>query len=77
MAKVTQGQAILKLLREAGERGVDNYTLNGICFRYGARLHDLKSAGYNIESKHLKGSRWVFILHTQPVQQSLFKVLDT
>jgi hypothetical protein len=43
--------AILKLLKEAGARGLTNVQLNEICFRYGGRLFELRKAGFEIETK--------------------------
>ena len=59
---MTQTHRILNLLREAGDKGVTNYDLNSVCFRYGARLFDLKRRGHVIGSRHVQGSQWVFWL---------------
>lgn len=69
--KPTQAEKILQALQDAGEEGVSNYFLNSICFRYGARLFDLKQQGYDIQRKHVKGSEWRFILKTAPKQLTL------
>ena len=40
-----------------------NDELNRICFRYGARLHELKHQdGYAITKTHLGGGRWQYML---------------
>lgn len=62
MAKLTQGQRILALLREAGSAGVTNRKLNEISFRYSARIHTLRGQGYQIEAVRVKDSLWKFIL---------------
>ena len=70
---VTQCDKILERLQQGS---VTNIELNrDICFRYGARIMDLREQGYNIKSKHIKGSIWEFSLITEPVQMSLEEVL--
>lgn len=46
---MTQSEKILNLLRS--KKWVSNIELNDICFRYSARLHDLKKKGYIVEKK--------------------------
>lgn len=59
--KETQTAKILKLLKEKGS--ATNVELNKICFRYGARIHDLRhDEGYDIISVHEKGGVWRFYL---------------
>lgn len=60
--KQSQKEKIYNLLSQAGNVGVSNYDLNNICFRYGARIQELRQEGYNIESKKVVGSMWKFIL---------------
>jgi Helix-turn-helix domain len=48
--RTSQKERILALLREAGHQGVSNLRLNLVCFRYGARLHELRAEGYRIET---------------------------
>lgn len=65
--------AILKLLKEAGLRGMTNLELNEICFRYGGRLFELRKEGFDIETK-AEGAgvyRFIFKGEKEP-QQSLF-----
>lgn len=45
----TQKERLLVLLRLGW---VSNVRLNRICFRYGARIFELREAGYNIVKKH-------------------------
>ena len=48
-----------------------NVQLNRICFRYGARIFDLKRDGYNIDSERVKGGLWQFRLDLKR-QRELF-----
>lgn len=66
---MTQRDKILELLERNGT--ASNYELNGIAFRYAARLQELRDDGYKIRSKHIKGSRWEFTLVKEPEQLSL------
>lgn len=59
---MTQTQKILKLLKEAPNNTATNEELNKICYRYGARLHDLRNAGHNIISKQVRKGLWAFTL---------------
>ena len=43
-------EEILALLQDRGHRGVANDELNHICFRYGARIYELRQQGYLIET---------------------------
>ena len=69
---MTQKERILQLLREHPQSGVSNFELNQLCFRYGARLWDLRKEGHNIVSE--KGKRkaeWIFRLVKESVQLDL------
>jgi hypothetical protein len=66
---VNQKEKILELLEEKGS--VDNYALNKIAFRYSARIKDLREEGHNIKARHIKGSKWIFTLIREPVQERL------
>jgi hypothetical protein len=59
MDKLTQTAKILKLLKENGS--ATNLELNKLCFRYGARIFDLRKEGHDILSVHEKDSKWRFI----------------
>lgn len=48
--KNNQTARILRLLKD--RRFVTNIDLNKICFRYGARLHDLRKEGYQIQREY-------------------------
>lgn len=51
---------ILKLLKEKGSAA--NIELNRVCFRFSARLYDLRQEGHDIVSVHEKCSIWRFYL---------------
>lgn len=48
--EANQRDRILALLQQAGERGVSNLLLNEVCFRYGARLWELRKEGWDIDT---------------------------
>lgn len=62
---MNQSEKILDLLEKAGDKGVTNYTLNKIAFRYGARIHELRKQGYLISSLRVSESLWKFVLHKE------------
>ena len=59
MKRVTQKDRILAALGCGG--WVSNIILNGICFRYGARIYELRKEGYDIEKVADKNRRGVFL----------------
>lgn len=65
----TQKERILDKLERAGAKGVSNIDLNQICFRYSARLKDLRDEGYQISTIRVKDSIFTFILHKQETSQ--------
>lgn len=49
--QASQRDRILELLKAAGDGGVSNLVLNEICFRYGARIWELRQKdGWDIET---------------------------
>lgn len=44
----TAKDRVRRALEAAGDRGLTNVVLNDICYRYGARLHELKKEGLRI-----------------------------
>lgn len=50
--KLTQTKQILNLLKK--RRYVTNIELNKICYRYSARIHELRSEGWDIEKDQIK-----------------------
>jgi hypothetical protein len=57
--KLSQTARILRLLKEQGE--ASNGQLNKICFRYSARLKDLRNEGHHILSVREKNGLWRFV----------------
>lgn len=49
--KVSQTERILRLLKRRGKFGASNRELNSICFRYSARIHELRKEGHHIEGE--------------------------
>ena len=56
---VTQTGKILQLLKERG--AVTNVELNKICFRFSARIMELRQEGHVIKSNHIGGSLWSYV----------------
>ena len=56
--KEAQTKQILGLLKR--KKVVSNYDLNKICYRYAARIHELRGDGYRIVSNHVGGSLWTY-----------------
>lgn len=67
-----QKAAILLALREGGKAGASNVLLNGICFRYGARLWEMKKLGFEIEKVCTDATCGAFsyILVSEPSEES-------
>jgi hypothetical protein len=58
MKKLSHKQRILKLLEQAGEKGIHSFDLvNWVTPRAAARINDLKNDGYEIEALHEKKGR--------------------
>lgn len=52
---MSQREKILNVLEDRGPAGVLNIELNeGVCYRYGARLLELRKEGYNIVTRYVK-----------------------
>ena len=52
---MTQRERILTLLEDRGPAGVLNIELNeSVCYRYGARLLELRKEGYKIATRYVK-----------------------
>jgi len=58
MNKETQTARILRVLKEEGQ--VTNAELNRICFRYGARLHELRREGHKIVTSRIGEGLFMF-----------------
>lgn len=57
--KESQTAKILRLLKIRGK--LTNRDLNHICFRYAARLHELRRDGHIIVSNHVREGLWEYI----------------
>ena len=56
---------ILRLLKRRGRFGASNRELNSICFRYGARIHDLRKDGHAIRTMRDSAGAFRFILEDE------------
>lgn len=56
--KENQTAKILRLFKEKGT--VTNAELNKICFRYGARIYDLRKEGHAIVTNHISDGLYEF-----------------
>lgn len=64
---------VLHFLQERGRQGATNAELNAICFRYGARIYDLRKDGWEISTVGTYGGEFKFFLKGRvQEQQSLF-----
>lgn len=59
-SKEKQTAKILKLLKSKGQ--ATNHELERICYRYGARVYDLRTEGWIIVTEHVKGPTYRYIL---------------
>jgi len=57
--KQAQIKKILTLFKT--KRTVSNFELNKVCYRYAARIHELRKDGYRIVSNHVGGGLWNFV----------------
>lgn len=57
-----QRSDILNALKSARSQGRTNVQLNEICFRYGARIHELRRAGHKIDKEHIGGGVFRYTL---------------
>lgn len=55
-----------KVLERLREGAATNFELNKICLRYGARIHDLRQAGFQIGSERVEAGQWKFWLISEP-----------
>lgn len=65
MSKEVQTTKILKMFKERGR--LTNTELNRVCYRYSARIHDLRKDGYVIASQRLHGGLWEFVYRGEKV----------
>jgi hypothetical protein len=67
--KLSQTARILRLLKQ--EKRATNRQLNSICFRYGARIHELRNEGHIIVTNRLHDNLYEFVY--QGYDDSLLK----
>lgn len=65
----SQTARILRMFKERGE--LTNRELNLVCYRYGARIHELRREGHKIISLHEKDSLWRFIYVSEPCEHDI------
>jgi hypothetical protein len=53
---------ILEILKDRGPAGVTNRELNEVCFRFGARIFELRMRGWDIETRPEKRGLYRFVL---------------
>lgn len=56
-------QRVLDELRTGGKL---NTELNGICFRYGARIHELRKGNYDIKTEPVSNGVYRYVLVSEP-----------
>lgn len=54
--KLTKADRVERALRMSGRRGVSNWNLNKITFRYGAVIYKLRDRGYEIDTIKVKNN---------------------
>lgn len=59
---IPKRQAVLNLLESKGT--VTNIELNSVCFRYGARIHELREQGHWITTERREDGVWTFTLRS-------------
>lgn len=62
--KPTQRDRILAVLKKR-KRGVLNTELNALCYRYGARIWELRTAGFPILTERVEQGVYRYILINQ------------
>lgn len=64
--KLSQTERILRLLRSRSSFGASNRELNTICYRFSARIHELRSNHYIIDTIRDSAGQFRFILKREP-----------
>ena len=62
--KTNQTAKIIRLLRSG--RYVTNADLNAICFRYSARIHELRNEGWDIQKHYVKPGLYRYWVNEEP-----------
>jgi predicted AAA+ superfamily ATPase len=68
-----QREKILEILQERGHEGVRNTELNNVCFRYGARIYELRKMGHKIKTVNEARGLFRFVLERPSEQLSLLE----
>lgn len=68
MDKNNQANQILRLIRDSGDRGVENYKLADISLKYSSRISELRKEGYDVRAKRIwrdgkASGTFVYYLH--------------
>ena len=66
-----QREKILEILKERGQEGVHNTELNNVCFRYGARIYELRKLGHRIKTVNEARGLFRFVLECSGEQLTL------
>lgn len=75
MDKNNQANQILRLIRDSGDRGVENYKLSDISLKYSSRISELRKDGYDIRARRIwrdgkASGTFVYYLHVdEPAPQ--------
>ena len=72
--RLGQREHILELLREAGSKGLTSAELYAVAFRFGARIFELRKAGFNIRTEPIADSqlaRFILLPAEKPIQEAL------
>lgn len=68
--RINQTERVLRMLQT--NQFVTNLDLNKyVCYRYGARIHELRQAGHHIEREYVKPGVFRYRLIKKPVQLEL------
>jgi hypothetical protein len=62
---MSQTQKLIDIFKRRGYRGIYNYELNSICFRYSARIKELRDAGFQIVTQYIKPGVFKYTLMEQ------------
>lgn len=62
---LTKEERVLRLLKRRGRFGASNRELNSICFRYTARIYDLRKDGHTIRTMRDSAGLFRYILEDE------------
>jgi Helix-turn-helix domain len=66
VSRQSQRDRILALLRDRGPEGISNIELNVLCFRYGARIWELRRIGFEIDTIRIGDGMFRFVFRGEP-----------